>query len=1063
MQLYGRKLESLRPPPENIPRPFLTLTRISSILEFILLLERHMTFSLHFDKQDFVFLSQVKRAIELNHADHATDFSHADALHPNGIIDLAIPAELRMASAVLRLLDSLEQGQEEERIHALRALREEVMVSARSTLRHNTGRILIQIMKEIVRARDDEQRQIRLAHDFRQAASGKPSVIRRMLRRYFLLEMPEEWNQAVFDHHVHDANTKGRKNATHLIMDAWVKGIRSLTVIYHHFVRPEAARELMEAAEIMGVSVRIGLLFHAPYRGGLIDFIWIPRGFSDPEGFLTFLAEPGMRRLMEEGRQASVWMRKHILAILDVWNSRGRHELERELGISTEELDKDKFIAFVGTGQTFLLHLAEFIHASILPALKQEAAILSEHLDNPDCDAGCRELLEKKLHLLDGCTTEYLMEILRRPTYRAEREKLYRAPEGEDCPELLRTRPLMLLDWICGLHTGNRVVLNLAHLTPEDVLNLLWDCQGFITHLEIFNLKDWQEGKEQHLAEISELQQAINNGSAPLLKQLIRRMLHNCEQEKEEAHIWPLMPTCSARSEKIRLILRNIPILQSFYAKSRLYSRIGTDSSSRPGLWYGMGLAIPETLPSRARRELSNKRSARLRLPLKVELLERLTWRSTAGEERPSLPIRLLRRLPGLRHFLRKKNREWIPVQEHVLVCDNGQCRTPGTGSGNIVTLGSMGHKVSNGFLPDDRNRDETASSRYINTSLANALKILGGFIPAWAAFMLTQSNMLMMWLGAPLWFLITGLRNIVQAVLGGGGFSRSPLLRWNNYVSWSRLSDSLLYTGISVILLELVLRVWLLQDYFHLDPTQHDVLIFSIISLVNGFYIAGHNYLRGFPRQVIIANIFRSLFAIPVALGYNECLYLLLRMSGMADPQTILFSAAAITSKVASDTVAGIIEGIADRDGNMRLRLWDYHNKLRQLFALYGHLELLYPEEDVPELLKNPSDFMDRLEREHRPLKTDLIACSLDLMYFWFYQPRARHALKKISLELSAAERLALLRSQMVLEQEKNVCQLFVDGLAGRGFARALSFYLDRHRDYLKDMERLLASRQEG
>ena len=144
-------------------------------------------------------------------------------------------------------------------------------------------------------------------------------------------------------------------------------------------------------------------------------------------------------------------------------------------------------------------------------------------------------------------------------------------------------------------------------------------------------------------------------------------------------------------------------------------------------------------------------------------------------------------------------------------------------------------------------------------------------------------------------------------------------------------------------------------------------------------------------------------------------------------------------------------------------LRLWDYHNKLRQLFALYGHLELLYPEEDVPELLKNPSDFMDRLEREHRPLKTDLIACSLDLMYFWFYQPRARHALKKISLELSAAERLALLRSQMVLEQEKNVCQLFVDGLAGRDFARALSFYLDRHRDYLKDMERLLASRQEG
>ena len=1045
--------------------PSLTLPRISSLLEAIFRLDTHMAFSLRFDTQDVVFLSQVKRAIELNRAEHAAVFPHTDALHPNGIIDLAIPAEMRMASAVLRLLDSLEQGQEEERIHALRALREEVMVSARTNLRRNTGRVLIQIMKEIVRAQGDDERQLRLAHDFRQAASGKPAVIRRMLRRYFLLEMPEEWNQAVFDHHVHDANTKGRKNATHLIMDAWVKGIRSLTVIYYHFVRPEAARELMEAAEIMGVTVRIGLLFHAPYRGGLIDFIWIPRGFSDAEGFLAFLAEPGVRRLMEKGREASAWMERHILSMLDLWNSRGRHELERELGIVTEELDREKFLAFVGAGQTFLLHLAEFIHASLLSSLREEAAALSERLESPGCDDACRAMLEKRLHRLDGCTTEYLMEVLRRPVFRSEREKLTRAPVpgecGGDCPELLRTPPLLLLDWLSGLHSGNRVVLNLARLSPEDVLNLLWDCQGFITHLEIFNLKDWQEGKEPHLAEIGALQQAINNGSAPLLKQLIRRMLRDCGEGTDVASPWPLTPGCEARTEKLRLILRNIPILQGFYATSKLYSRMGTDSSSRPGMWYGMGLALPETLPYRARRELGSRRSTRLWLPLRVALQERLVWKSLPGEERPSLPVRLLRALPGLRHFLRRPEREWI--HGDATVCDGGQCSAHGAKSGNIVTLGGMGRPVSNGFLPDDSAGDETADSLCINTSLANALKVMGGFIPAWAAFLLTQDNTLLMWLGAPLWFLITGLRNIMQAVLGGGGFRRSPLLRWNDYVSWSRLSDSLLYTGISVILLELVLRVWFLQDFCRLDPVSHDVLIFSVISLVNGFYIAGHNYLRGFPREVIIANIFRSVFAIPVALAYNEGLELILRAFGAAEPQALLFSAAAITSKVASDTVAGVIEGMADRNGNMRLRLWDYRSKLRRVFSLYGRLELLYPEEDLPELLKEPEKILSRLEREHRHMKTELIANALDLMYFWFYQPRAAHALKKISQELSGAERLALLRSQMVLEQEKDICRLFVDGLAGRDFARALSFYLDRHRDYLRSMERLLPERQEG
>lgn len=1031
-----------------------------------------MAFSLRFDKQDFIFLSQVKRAIELNRTEHTAAFPHTDELHPNGIIDLAIPAEMRMASAVLRLLDSLEQGQEEERIHALRALREEVMVSARTNLRYNTGRVLIQIMKEIVRAQGDDERQLRLAHDFRQAASGKPAVIRRMLRRYFLLEMPEEWNQAVFDHHVHDANTKGRKNATHLIMDAWVKGIRSLTVIYYHFVRPEAARELMEAAEIMGVTVRIGLLFHAPYRGGLIDFIWIPRGFSDAEGFLDFLAEAGVRRLMEKGREASDWMKRRILSMLDLWNSQGRHELERELGIVTEELDREKFLAFVGAGQTFLLHLAEFIHVSLLPSLRKEAAALSAQLKNPECDEACRAMLEKKLHQLDGCTTEFFMEVLRRPTFKTERELLTRAPSEEHCresegksgennPELLRTSPLMLLDWLSGLHSGNRIVLNLANLSPEDVLNLLWDCQGLITHLEIFNLKDWQEGKEPHLAEISALQQAINNGSAPLLKQLIRKMLRDCEEDRAAPFSWPAMPSREERAEKIRLILRNIPILQGFYAKFKIYSRIGTDSSSRSGQWYGMGLAFPETLPYRARRELVSRRSSRLWLPLRIALQERLVWKNTPGEDRPSLPVRLLRSLPGMRHVFRRPEREW--THGDATVCDDGQCSARAATYRNIVTLGGMGRPLRNGFLPGERDGNEAAASHCINTTFANVLKVLGGFIPAWAAFMLTQDNPLLMWLGAPLWFLITGLRNIIQAVLGGGGFRRSPLLRWNDYVSWSRMCDSLLYTGISVILLELALRVWFLQDFCHLDPVRHDVLIFSVISLVNGFYIAGHNYLRGFPREVIVANIFRSVFAIPVALAYNECLALLLHITGTTDPQLILFSMAAITSKVASDTVAGIIEGIADRNSNMRLRLWDYRSKLHKVFSLYGRLELLYPEQDVSDMLKEPSEFLARLDQEHRPLKLDLITNALDLMYFWFYQPRAPHALKKISQELSGAERLALLRSQMVLDQEKDICRLFVDGLAGRDFARALSFYLDRHRDYLRSMERLLSERQDG
>jgi hypothetical protein len=54
---------------------------------------------------------------------------------------------------------------------------------------------------------------------------GQPRIVRKQLLRYHLLEMPEEWNQVTCDDHVHDVNTKGRKSSTHLIMDAWIKGI----------------------------------------------------------------------------------------------------------------------------------------------------------------------------------------------------------------------------------------------------------------------------------------------------------------------------------------------------------------------------------------------------------------------------------------------------------------------------------------------------------------------------------------------------------------------------------------------------------------------------------------------------------------------------------------------------------------------------------------------------------------------------------------------------------------------------------------------------------------------
>ncbi len=76
--------------------------------------------------------------------------------------------------------------------------------------------------------------------------------------------------------------------------------------------------------------------------------------------------------------------------------------------------------------------------------------------------------------------------------------------------------------------------------------------------------------------------------------------------------------------------------------------------------------------------------------------------------------------------------------------------------------------------------------------------------------------------------------------------------------------------------------------------------------------------------------------------------------------------------------------------------------------------------------------------------------------MYFWMYQPRARHVLQRLLRGMNTDERKVFLLSQYVLQREREIAQLFLDGLVGRNFSRALAFYLDNWRDYLDDLQRM-------
>ena len=1024
--------------------------------------------SLRFDPQDYQLLTMINRTVSKGRDDGS---SLMPQLSPSGILELAVPAEMRMASAVLRLLDTLSQGHADDRLEALSALRDEVLVMARTSLRINTGRVLVQLMKELVRAHGDFETQLRLAHDFRQAATGRHAVVRRLLHRYYMLEMPEDWNQAVFDNHVHDANTKGRKNATHLIMDAWLKGIRSLTVIYYNYVAPEAARELSRAAAIMGISVRIGLLFHAPHRGRFVDLIWIPRGFTNDNDFIAFLSSPAMSTLMNEGRAATRWLEKRILRLLDAWNEVERQRLAPMLHAVPQPLDAHEFMIFVGHGQASLLHLAEFIHKKIFPLLEDRARELCRLTADPETDEEKKKAAARELEELDRFTTEAVLSRLNDPELFPETAQLQNACDSAECPELLNQTPLHLLTRLCELKSGCRITLNLAGLTAEDVLNLLWDCQGRITHLELFNLKDWQNGDMEHLQKINELQRAINAGSVPLLKQIIMAMLKEAAPgafpglSEEDSFSTPRgsatlhsadMPK-SPRIRKLRIILQNIPVLCGYYQDAKLRATMGTDSTSRPGHRYGMGLAYPETLPRRARRELDDpRRSAHLLLPLRTELLEQITYSSDAPGEEPSRLASFLRHIPWLRHVGQARHTEWTPVSENTLVCNNGNCSiaTADVGSiqGNIITLGGTDANMTNGFSPKEKQAEGPLEwLRCLNTNLANALRVVVGFIPACLSFLMTQTGWLA-WLGAPLWFLISGLRNILQAVLGSGGLHRSSVLHWKNYVSWSAVYDSLMYNGLSVVLLEPVLRCRVLEQGLGLNASNAPLVTYTVLIAGCALFKATTHVLRGFSTKSILVGLFCTFLSLPLALLLHIVLGFLLSLAGCG-PEA-LNSSAAFVVKLASDTVIGIADGIADRERNIRKRLADYKSRLHESLTLYARLEELFPEKNVPAMLARPDALPKTLKAIEPRLWLNMVINALDLMYFWYYQPRANYAFRICMRHFSRSERVVLLRMQQILMLEREVSQLLVNGLVGRNFAAPLSFYLARNEEYLKKMK---------
>ncbi len=947
------------------------------------------------------------------------------SFHPNGIKEMAADRASRIVLAMFNLLDNVEPGEliMNQRLSALRTLRYEVIDNGGSPLRLNAARVALQCMKDFLRV-DPENRgtRLKLAHDLRMALLGQPSFIRQQLKKYHLLEMPESWNQLTFDHHVHDGNTKGRKSPTHLIMDAWIKGIRNLKVIYYNFVPFQAAQELLEAADVMGIQIRIGIEYTAIFRNRWIELICAPRGFNGNADYLAYLKSPRMAEHQVQALEVIEYQTKLVLHVLDDFNGNHLASLNSDFNLDLAPITHEEFLTAVSYGQPAVSHLAELIYQHI------------------------RSACEDKFKTMDVKSPEYLAICQKMNALSAEeiREKYINSsimdlvPPLNELPQLKRCTPEELINHLDRIAPAYRLTLNLSKLSLEDVIEILFDCHGRITHLEMFNLKDTVLGLRDNDQVINELRLALNNGAVIKIKQIINIAIERIQRSEA--------PNRAERLEKFHQMLLALPTFTEMYSAKPLQAHVGSDSASRSKRVHGMGFAVVESLPRRVQKMLHSERNKN------VELLPVSADIHKTYNELPRNTILHNIFLPWWKNMLSRS----ISRNESEWVCDDPVAHI-GKKKGNLVTLGGYFQAQVN-FSPIRLTGKLFHSPReywqYLDSNWKLALKILCGFLPAFISFFYTSEWPLLMYGGAFIWLGITGVRNVIQAVLGGGGFRRSQLLKWNVFVSWQRVADSLLFTGISVPLLDYVVKTLILKNLFKLEAETNPFWVFTGLAVANSIYICGHNVWRGFSRTAIIGNAFRPIFAVPVAIAMNSMLSVSLIGFSAEEIARILQQWAAIISKLSSDIVAGVIEGYSDRKDNIIKRVLDYRLKMRIIFQLCYKLELLFPERSSIELLNDGKYLFNALtERGNTEIWRELVINDLDLLYFWYYQPQAPTTFKLMVRYLTRDERELLNASQNILMSDRTISEMFINNLLSENFTRPLAFYLDYHNSYIRQL----------
>jgi len=619
---------------------------------------------------------------------------------------------------------------------------------------------------------------------------GQHQTIRKLCDELNVVELPER-GVAIgglgygWDGHVHDTATSGRKNPTQLVIDAFIKGISALRVAYGSVSDIEMMEEVLEAGEIMGLGVELGLEYSVMVEGQRYHFMAELPHMGSVEELREYIGGQGERlgeffAGLDRNREKRL---EAVRRLLGEFNESRLVELNEgyEGEYRLMPLSLDELMATIPNMNITPLHVAEFMYMKYRPVLQRRVWYAKVLREKGRQEGGGKREGEEYKRLkeeLNGLSADSVLSAYFDAPHMIEYETVFSDLGG-------------LSEKLRGAACGIKFIHPLEH-GLEGARGVVEKYSESLDSVEVYNTQDCAGRKGE---EVEAFARYVNERNKSALRGGGRF----------------LRPVC------------------------------GSDATGRNPKIPGMGFIYEDGVRGKLRQKYIRRH---VKLPELVSAMVR------AGD---------------------------VAVEEGEL---------KGKDVPKIISMGKVSSGEGYTSTSDDEKIGPLRAWRYFNPTFKNVMRTLIGLFVAMA---FVGPGYAFLWIG------ITGFRNSIVDLISYRG---TKLHQWKlKSINFDNVAQSLFWTGFSVPILGFVK-----SNFDILWPLAHDTFLYNLvkfffISFANGFYLAAHNTLRGFDRNVAKGNIFRSILAWPLATIFAPVGYALNVPS-------------IVQTKIWSDVVAAFIEG---------------------------------------------------------------------------------------------------------------------------------------------------------